>query len=720
MKEAVQEKQASAITLLNPLLSFSLSEKFKFAVKISLSIMLVYLIAFAQGWSNASTAAIAIMLIAVAGPVAESVIKGLRRVAGTIIGAVIGMLLIGFFPQDRELYLFFLSICVTAALYLTRAYRGDTTVFMLTAVTMMMVFKNGEVDDVFLYGVDRTFMTVFGIAVFTFVGIFLWPVKVKDGTVDLAEELLVTQAELYNKRDGEQEERKRLYETLQTQEATLKNSVVGTATDSENLSREQRNTIMQDIMQINRTLMMLSYHDEAAFAKQYGHYVRNFTQADREIARLFAALKNATTAKQEIDIPAEWQADYNEEAIRSLSHIDRADLTSTMLDVKKLHELLRALTFKFNAILSPYPTRFELSRTTTSAFNWWDIEDLKGTFLTFLVFWATVILWITVNPPGGFLIVTLATTLSVLTTFSPIKPSALIILFSFSFIFAAVMYILVLPNMHYEWELGLFIFLYAFIGFYFINPQIAIFFLLGITILNLNNPMYFNFQVFLITLLVFYLFLFILLLFYYLPFSTKPEVLFLTMKQRFFSFSAHLLGSMMHPDSFSYRMKAWYAQKHLMNTAKKMQLWAEKIDTAYFDTLDKKTLMAFTKECENFAYLLLMTYKLETASQKSTLLRHFKQNNRILRLEEITALYARGKDVKDIERKWREPQKIIDAIEEQLTSFFSQMKAGEYSQKEIIHFYKLIALRRNLWVSFFHCQNLLEQLDLKVLERSRF
>ncbi|SFV59382.1 hypothetical protein MNB_SV-10-108 [hydrothermal vent metagenome] len=720
MKGAVQEKQASAITLLNPLLSFSLSEKFKFAVKVSLSIMLVYLIAFAQGWSNASTAAIAIMLIAVAGPVTESVIKGLRRVAGTIIGAIVGMILIGLFPQDRELYLFFLSIFVTAALYLTRAYKGDTTIFMLTAVTMMMVFKNGEVNDVFLYGIDRTFMTILGIAVFTFIGIFLWPVKIQDTTLDLTGELLGTQAELYQKRDGDKTEQKRLYGTLQTQEEELKNSVVGSASDSENLNREQRNTIMRNIRHIDETLMMLSYHDETAFAKGYSHYVKNFAQADAEIMQLFTSLARAIKEQKEIDIPAEWQAKYKEEAVRSLSHMDRADLTAAMLDIKKLHEQLRALAVKFNAILSPYPTRFELSKITTSSFNWWDIEDLKGTLITFLIFWATVILWITVNPPGGFLIVTLATTLSVLTTYSPLKPSLLIILFSFSFIFAAAMYILVLPHIHYGWELGLFLFFYAFIGFYFIHPQIAIFFLLGIAILNLNNPMYFSFQLFLITLLVFYLFLFILLLFYYLPFSTKPEVLFLTMKQRVFSLSSDLLGSMMHTDSFLHRVKAWYAQKHLMNTAKKMQLWAGKIDTKYFNTIDQKTLLAFTKECENFVYLLQMMYRQEGSSVDKRLIQHLKEEKNPFLLADITILYAQNKSLKDLENYGKEPAKIIDSIEAYLTEFFSQMKVGEYSQEEIIHFYELIALRRNVWVSFFHCQNLLEKLDLKVLESSRF
>ncbi|BAF72295.1 conserved hypothetical protein [Sulfurovum sp. NBC37-1] len=724
MKEAVGAKQASLHTLLDRLLSFSLSEKFKFAVKVSLSIMLAYIISFAQGWENGSTAAIAIMLIAVAGPVAESVTKGLRRVVGTIIGAVVGMVLIGLFPQDRELYLIFLSICVSIALYLTRAYRGDNTVFMLTAVTMMMVFKNGEVDDVFLYGIDRTFMTVLGIAIFTFVGIFLWPVKAKNDTVDITNEIVSTQEELYSKRDGERAERKALYEKLQSQEAALKNSVTGTSTESSGLNLAQRNTILQNVRQIDELLMLLSYHDETHFSGSYGKYVTNFDQADHEIKQLFSSLKNAIGQQKEIEIPAEWKAIYDKEAVASLSHTDRAALIATILDIRKLHGQLRALAEKINAILSPYPTRFELSKVTTSSFNWFDTEDMKGTLITFLIFWATVIFWITLNPPGGFLIVTLATALSVLTTYSPLKPSILIILFTFSFIFAAAMYILVLPNIHYGWELALFIFLYAFMGFYFINPQIAIFFLLGLAILNLGNPMFFSFQIFMITLLVFYLFLFMLLLFYYVPFSTKPEVLFRSIKERFFKLSADLLERsnklLAGKGSFLGKIKAWYAQKHLIATARKMQLWASKIDTKYFDTLDQKTLLAFTKECETFSYFLLMMYREETGHRNNRLIQRFKEGKRDFTLTDTLSQYARGTEAINHEKTWSDPKKAIDNIEQHLKTFFSQMQPKEYGEDEIIEFYELIAMRRNVWISFFNCQKLMAKLDFNALTRSRF
>ena len=329
MQEAVQEKPRTFSESLNSLLDLHLSEKFKFAVKTSLAMALAYLIPFSQGWAQAQTAAITIMLIAVAGPVSESVSKGFKRVIGTVIGAIIGMTLIALFPQERLLYLISLSIFVSIALYLTRAYKGDNTVFMLMAVTMMMVFKSGEVDDVFLYGIDRTFMTIFGIALYTLISIFIWPVKSKDNTLDLASELLASQAALYRHKDGVKEKRKSLYETLQTQEKKLSEAIITSNSDISDLTLAQRNSILQDIKKINELLMLLSYYDEAHFADKYKQYIENFTTVDNDIKTLFQTLRSAIQSKKEIAIPEQWIAAYNTEAIKTLSHIDRAAFTST-------------------------------------------------------------------------------------------------------------------------------------------------------------------------------------------------------------------------------------------------------------------------------------------------------------------------------------------------------------------------------------------------------
>lgn len=732
-KTAAAPKEHLLLEIVRSLLGLTLSDKLKFAVKTSLAMMLAYLIPFSQGWAQAQTAVITIMLIAVAGPVTESISKGLLRVIGTVIGAFIGMTLIALFPQDRELYLMILSLFVTFTLYLTRAYKGDNTIFMLTAVTMMTVFQNGEVDDVFLYGIDKTFMTIFGIALYTFIGVFLWPVKSKDQTLSAIDTLIDAQAELYRHRDNKTEVREEKLMGLQEKEKQLENAVVASVSDGESLSREQKNTLLVNAKKINELLMLLSFHDEAHYSKNYKEYIANYEDADREISLLFDALKEAVkTAKNEsvnneknIHIPKKWEADVKLESIQSLSHIDRASLTASTLELGKLHESLRQMAEKFNAVISPYPTLFPLTKKANpSKFNWFDPEDMKGALISFFIFWTTTFFWIVVNPPAGFLVVTLATALSVITTFSPVKPSMLIIVFTFSFLFAAAMYVLVLPHIVTGWELGLFIFVYAFIGFYFIPPMISIFFLLGMAVLGLNNPMYYDFNLFLLILFVFYLFLFVLLVFYYVPFSTKPEVLFLTLKQRFFNLSSDLLqrstAMVKHKETVQGALLAHYSERQLFNTVKKMQLWAAKIDVKYFNDIDTKTLLAFTKNCEIFSYLLLMMYRRDKKMADNPLIQDFYKAQEKNMLSQLLKEYSRGKTVAEVDAFWHNEPLILEKIESLLKRFLSSVEADQYRQSDIIAFYENIALRRNVWIAFFKCQEQMRTLDFRTLQESRF
>jgi uncharacterized membrane protein YgaE (UPF0421/DUF939 family) len=704
-------------------LSFSFSPKLKFAVKTSLAMMLAYLIPFSQGWTQPQTSVITILLIAVAGPVGESISKGVNRVLGTILGAIIGMILIALFPQDRMLYLLFLSLFVSFFLYLTRAYKADMTVFMLTAVTMMMVFKNGDVDDVFLYGIDRTYMTIIGIVIYTLIAIFIWPVKSKDNTLEHTMTLLGIQSDLYTHKSGTGQSHKTLYEKLQSQEKILEESVI--TSDTSILTLGQKNTLMHQAKKINEYLILLSYHKESQHRDKVTHYVSNYTEADKEIQSLFGALQNAIKEQKEIYIPPVWYPKYQTDTINSLPHTQQTVLNAIILEIEKLHYALRMMAEKFNAIISPSPTYFTLDIIPIpSKFNWFDIEDLKGTLISFLIFWLATAFWIYINPPAGFLIVTLATALSVLTTFSPLKPSLLIIIFTFSFVFATAAYILVLPNIHYSWELGLFIFIYAFIGFYFIKAEITLFFLIAMVLLNITNTMYYNFNLFLMILFVFYLFLFILLFFDYIPFNSKPESLFLRMKSRFFRLSSSLMQretKLVHNrDTFTGAVKAWYAHKHLMMTTKKMQLWASKIDSKYFNDIDHIKLLEFTKACEIFAYFLEMMYHKNKKNIDNPLLKKFFLAHSRETLSELLTHYAQGKEVEEIDTIWKDKKQVVEMIEKSLQEILSDINSESCKKEDIISFYESISLRRNVWLALLDCQSLMAQLNFKILERSRF
>ena len=382
--------------------------------------------------------------------------------------------------------------------------------------------------------------------------------------------------------------------------------------------------------------------------------------------------------------------------------------------MQKLHAILSTLASKINSILSPYPTSFKLEETPEiSLFHWFDLEHLKGALLTFIVFWISVALWIEINPPGGFIIVILATALSVMTTFTPFKPSILMVLFSFGFIFATLMYVFVLPNLHYGWELGAFVFFYAFIGFYFINPKISPLFLLSITTLFLSNEMSYNFDFFLLYLFIFYLFLSILLVMYYIPFSTKPEHMFLLLRERFFKFATQIVSHSNNPnENYTNRLFSKYSKLHLLSTVKKMQLWASKIDTKYFEQIDKKELLAYAKELEIFAYLLQIMSEDAKKSENNSISINYFEKYKASSLYNILNSYA--KEQIEIDKN------IEKIIEDRLKEFLPELNSTQYTKDEIIKFYENISVRRDVWMALLEVQKREKNLNLELLKDTKF
>jgi len=694
--------------------SLNLSDKLKFSIKASLSLALVVLISFAMGWTQSSVAMVTIMIIASVGSVGDSVSKGILRIVGTVIGATLGITLIAIFPQDRMLYLLWLSIFVTITLYLTRAYQGDNSAFMLTAVTMMMVFQNGSVENSFLYSIDKTFMTVFGITIYTLVGIFLWPVNTKDTSKEDTLALLEAQKKLFDGRDDTLELSTKLWQDLIAKEQTLREATLsrGSNTIQQELSDKSWQTILSSNRKLNEQLLLLSHRNDKSSSLQY--IIKNYDKAVTEIETMFQNLLIAVNDTKEVEVASTWKAEYDREALIALSHLERASVVAMGRELSALHQELIGLTTCLNRAMSPIPDFDTHAVSSQSSFIWWDSDHLKGSLLSFIIFWVSTGLWIYFNPPGGFLIVTLATAMSVLTTFSPVKPSALMIVFSIAFFFAALSYIAVLPQLRYGWELGLFIFFYGFIGFYLIPPKLSLFFLLGMMTLGLNNEMSYNMDIFLLILFVFYAFLSILLLFYYIPFSTKAQDLFIANKNRFFTL-ANNLSSLSAKNSLLDRYKSHYSKTHLLHIVTKMKLWAEHIDTAYYDTVDSSQLQSFVEECERLAHLLLLQEA--KIIRDNPLAEAFLEQNRVVKIEEVLASHITTPS----QHYDRESQKeLYQKSQDFLDTFFSTLNYDDYTLEEIASFYESINLRKSIWISLFRCEEFMEQIDFKGLKISSF
>ena len=234
-----------------------------------------------------------------------------------------------------------------------------------------------------------------------------------------------------------------------------------------------------------------------------------------------------------------------------------------------------------------------------SDFDFYTIEHLKAAFVGFLIYWVSVYFWIEFNPPLGFVVVELATVLSATTIFSPVTPKMVLIAFSMSLSFAIISYIAILPNLHYGWQLALFLFLYAFIAYYFLPGALTMIFLIGTTTFYIQNTMFYNLAVFLNVLIALYLFMFTLLFFYYIPFSSKSEDIFKSLIKRLHRQLRALTKS---HHSFLGKLYVHHLKKALSTTLTSLQFWSEKLDVSFFDIdLEKfkewhKTLVATLKE----------------------------------------------------------------------------------------------------------------------------
>jgi len=677
--------------------------KFKFATKASLSLAIVTVVTFWQGWEGLSSAIVTIMVIASYGSLGDSIQKGILRIAGTILGTALGMILIAIFPQDREIYLILLSLLVALSFYLSRAYRGDGTIFMLIGLTMMILFQDGDAEYSFVYGMQKSYMTIFGIAVYTLVGVYILPDKKNSNTLKSLIILNQKQQEFFyshivDNREGLD------WEDLINAEESVKSTRIDEDYDlSQEFDDSKWGSIISHNHKINNQLILIS-QNRSIDVEHIEGFIINYRDVTTCIDKLLISIESAWRDKKEVDIPVQPSISYEIARLEELPHIQRASIITRGRHLQKLLNELIELSKKINISLSPYPTIFDTdNREEVSKFLWFDMEDIKGTLVSFLIFWVSTLIWIEFHPPGGFILVTLATTMSLYTTFSILKPTTMMIAFTISFIFAIFSYIFILPHLHYGWELFIFIFLYGMIGFYIMPQSLSVIFLLGLATFNLSNEMSYNFDIFLLILLIFYLYLSILLVAYYIPFSTRAEDMFLLLKKRFFNISKESINL----------SRDRYSKHHLIPTVKKMKLWATQIDSIYFQ-IDSDKLFKFTKECEKLGYLILLDLNISQKHDKSKLFDDF------LRLYPMNFIYNRLQAFEKENFTSDNIDKIVDDAKDRLDKTLSTLNISNYSRDEIASLYESINLRENIYITLLSIENISKDIEFNRLKMSRF
>jgi uncharacterized membrane protein YccC len=115
----------------------SLSTRAKEAIKTGLAMVIVFGIAFLFGWDKPEWAGLAVAMVSLPG-IGQSLNKGARRIAGTLLGAMAGLLYLGLFPQDRWLFMLSLAAWLAFCTYMMSAGRNAYLWFCAGFVTAII------------------------------------------------------------------------------------------------------------------------------------------------------------------------------------------------------------------------------------------------------------------------------------------------------------------------------------------------------------------------------------------------------------------------------------------------------------------------------------------------------------------------------------------------------------------------------------------------------
>ncbi|RIW15396.1 FUSC family protein [Vibrio harveyi] len=724
-----------------------MNEKIKFATKVALSLTLAYLIPFAMGWSQASTAATTVMLIASTGSRRESLAKGTLRVLGTLVGAVIGLLLVGMFAQDRLLYMLSVSVVVSFIFYFRNAYQKDPTLLALTGVMVLMMSNGGDAEGAFMYGVDRAYMTIFGVVLYTLVGTFLWPTKTEQNLRQLIEQLNQDQQALFNAILQNFEQKTALQQDVVTNVEATENDEAPSPTIDELLEKvfaaqnalEQRfATVSVECSDVSAYMKewQLAVHFNKQITQElsvaaHSHFshqqdrscINNFDQATQEIQQLFKISQEMWVNEGAAYRAQELNIEYNQAALADASHLVKGSALTLGHLLKLMHQSLSRLAESISCIDSVTNNvsfKQELPKQK-SKFLWWDAENFKTAVKTFTTYWVAGLIWIYFNPPGGYSFVTFSTIFMSLLSFVPVHPFMLLILFTFGFLFAVPSYVFILPGLELGAELGLFIFIYTFIGFYLFKGPVTIFYMIGLFVLGLDNNMTYHFGILMTIMTLFYMVVFMIIFAHYFPFSSRPEHLFLTLKERYFRHVGDLFASYHQQSESSF--KKLKRSLHLVTlnvSSKKLMVWGSKINHKLFDKTPPETIGAFSKSCNALSNHVNILIAAEQKLLSNRLIKQLRSKHTDSILPLMAGALASHQTTDELNSVFEQYSQDYQSFENKLEEFFSELDLSDYAYSEIAGFYILLNLKRNVFEAINQCKQTYEDIDWVNLRQKRF
>ena len=719
-----------------------LSRNAKEAIKTALAITITYAVVLQLGWDKPMWAVLAISCISMS-TVGMTINKAALRMFGTVVAAVVALVLLALFPQDRWLFILALSAYVGFCTYKMGGKKNSYFWNVCGFVCVIICLEAGaDASQAFTLAVLRAQQTCLGILIYSLISIFLWPVNTRAAFTASARDLGATQHQLYLasldllKRQGD-DARTAGLKAQEVQDRTKFGQLLDAAeTDTDEIREQQREwRICQgQLTKLSEVMEQWREGFKEVQSIDLEQLLPNLNDFGAELDSRFTGIEQMLANQPPEQQPAAIELDLEETGVRDLSHFEKAALIVMRSRLQELARLTRDVFISVSAVKG-YSQKHTMDTAIVPPRAGFvpDPDRFMSVLRIVMIIWLGYIVLNYVDSiPGGsvFLIISVSLGMAFATT-PQLRVSLLFVPVGCSVLFASLVYIFIMPHLSTFLELGLLVFMITFaIGFLFAEPKQVLGRALGLAmfaaIASISNQQSYSFQSVATTVMLFPLAFLMLVVTAYIPFSAHPERAFLRLLVRYFH-SCEALMVNLHRESQQplTRFGQWVENYHVREVATlplKLGVWGQFINPKALPGTSPQKVQAVVTSLQGLSSRIEELIKECDTPQAQLLVQELRGDVRDwhLKTQETFQSLAVVPYAGQPELFRAGFAEIVDRLEQRIRSVVDKAAKAQLSEKDGVNFYRLLGAYRGISESLIGYAGCAAVIDWAPWQEDRF
>jgi uncharacterized membrane protein YccC len=695
-----------------------LTTRTKEAIKTALAMTIAYAIALQMDWDRPYWAAFAVGMISL--PAAgASLRKGVLRMSGTLVAGVAALTLIALFSQQRWWFMIALSVYLGFFTYMMMGKKNQYFYQVCAFVCVVICFDGaGDPVNSFQTAVVRIQETSMGIMVYSLVIVFLWPINTRDELNKVILQLITAQRGLFKTyrlmMTGEGAGTDFRSQSVQTVQLLTQLEPVLDAAEADSYDvwavRHQWRRVLQESKALMETLVRF----QAAFPDieklDLHRLLPNVAALGSELEMRFELIQGMLAGEAPVRVPQSIPLVTDKSELATLSSFEKAALAVTKGQIERLESLSRGLFDCIENIkgFSRQPLTVPREEALPAGLAL-DPDRMAAVIRVISGLWLAFFIWVYIDPPGhdGFVVLSVSLGLGV-ARFPQLRVSTVFLPVTLSCLFAAGLYILVMPHLAGYIQLGTMIFAAIFgIAYLFSEPGQALTRKLALVffpvIISISNQQTYSFGQAANTTLEAVLVIALLVVTWYIPYNRQPEKMFLRMLRRFF----RQAGFLVSPPTLSLGQTTaavgWWerlrrSRNDFLAIPDQLGTWGAMVEQRKYVGGSPEQLPLLATRLHMLGHRLQELLEARRNPQAQFLVDELSEDIRVWRfkMQEIFQLLAEDPAAVNQEALQSKLDRRVEQLEVRIKEALNKADEGQISDRDSENFYHLIGAYRGV------------------------